>query len=210
MSDIFYKITRTVGKFVFWMNSRPIVRGTNNVPRTGPCLVVATHQSPYDVPLLIRHTPRLLDFVSATDVFQNPIVATLYRSLNAFPLDRSHADPGTVRTIIRKLKGGRAVAMFPEGGVRSEADSVTTTRRMKPGLGRLANLANAPVVPCVIINSSVYSRPTRWMPNKRTRYGVIFGTPIAPTLLAGDIHSNVIDAFVSLHTSLVAEMARQR
>jgi len=206
MSDLFYRLTRRVGGVVFWMSSRPIIRGRDNVPRSGPCLVVATHQSPYDVALLIRHTPRLLDFVSATDVFENSIVAFLYRSLNAFPIDRSKADPKTVRTIVARLRSHRSVALFPEGGVQRGADSVTVSRRIKPGIGRLAKLAGAPVVPCVIINSGVYSQPTKWLPIKRTRYGVIFGAPIDSTQTSGEIESMIVDAFVSLHGALAARM----
>jgi 1-acyl-sn-glycerol-3-phosphate acyltransferase len=206
MSDVLYRVTRSIGGFIFWMNSRPIVRGLSHVPATGPYILVATHQSPYDVPLLIRHIPRLLDFVSSAEVFQNRIVATIYRLLNAFPLDRSRADPATVRTIISRLRGGRVVAMFPEGAVHAGKSSVVHTRRVKSGVGRIARLSGAPVLPCVIIDSAVYSQPRRWFPSKRTRYGLIVGPPISPSHQAADIELMLVDAFVSLHGDLVEAM----
>src|SRR5438105_14398105 len=115
MSDLFYTLIRTVGRHIFWVNSRPLVLHRQRLGRPGPFIVAANHQSPFDVALLIRHSPRHLDFVSVTEVFAKPFVGWFYGSLNTFPLDRSRPDVPTVRTILDRLNGGRAVAMFPEG-----------------------------------------------------------------------------------------------
>lgn len=210
MSDLFYKVVRGVGTPVFWMSASPVVIGTENVPASGPCLIAATHQSPYDVPLLIRHTPRLLDFVSIVEVFRNPLVAWFYGSLNAFPLDRSRPDAATVRILLERLRRSRVVAIFPEGGFRADADSVVRTRRMRAGTGRLARLTGSPVTPCVLIDSRAYRRPASWLPLRRTRYGLIYGTPIDPALDPAEIESRLVEAFVSLHEALSRAMAASR
>jgi 1-acyl-sn-glycerol-3-phosphate acyltransferase len=207
MSDAFYRAVRSIGATAFWVSSAPTVIGIEHVPTTGPCLIAATHQSPYDIPLLIRHTPRLLDFVSIVEVFRNPLVAWFYGSLNAFPLDRSRPDAKTVRIIVDRLQRSRAVTIFPEGGFRKGSDSVVHTRRIRSGSGRIARMAAAPIIPCVIINSQLYSRPISWLPLRRTRYGIIYGAPIAPTLDADVIEASLVDAFVALHTELSKTMA---
>lgn len=207
MSDAFYRTVRLLGRPVFWASSAPVVIGTERVPRTGRCLIASTHQSPYDVPLLVLHTPRLLDFVSIVEVFRNPLVAWFYGSLNAFPLDRSRPDTKTVRVIVERLRRSRAVAMFPEGGIRSEAESVVCTRRIRPGIGRLAHLTGAPMIPCVLINSRTYRRPASWLPIRRARYGLIFGEPIEPSLAPETIETRLIDAFVRLHAELSLAIA---
>lgn len=207
MSDLFYKAVRLIGTPAFWVSASPVVAGASHVPANGPCLIAATHQSPYDVPLLIRHTPRLLDFVSITEVFRNPLVAWFYGSLNAFPLDRSRPDSGAVRTIIDRLGRGRAVAMFPEGGFRKGAESVVHSRRIRPGIGRIAHMTGAPVVPCVVINSQAYSRVSSWMPLRRTRYGLVYGPPINGALDPGIIESRLVDSFVELHALLREAMS---
>lgn len=210
MSDLFYKAVRFVGTPVFWMSSVPVVIGTKHVPATGPCLIAATHQSAYDVPLLIRHTPRLLDFVSIVEVFRRPLVGWFYGALNAFPLDRSHPDSKTVRIILARLERSRAVAIFPEGGFRTGTDSVVYTRRIRPGTGRLAHMTGSPVIPCVIINSQAYSRATSWLPLARARYGLIYGQPIDPALEPEVIEANLVNAFVALHAQLSEAMASGR
>lgn len=209
MGDRFYKAVRLVGTSAFWVSAAPVVIGLEHIPRTGPCLIAATHQSPYDVALLIRHTPRLLDFVSIVEVFRNPLVAWFYGSLNAFPLDRSRTDPKTVRIIFDRLKRARAVGIFPEGGFRKGLDSVVYTRRIRSGTGRIAHAASAPVVPCVLIDSHIYSKPTSWLPFFRTRYGVIYGAPIDPAQDPEKIELQLIDTYVALHAQLVKAMRKQ-
>jgi 1-acyl-sn-glycerol-3-phosphate acyltransferase len=210
MSDAFYRAVRFIGVPVLRMSSRPVVIGVEHVPTTGACLIAATHQSPYDVALLIQHTPRLLDFVSIVEVFRNPLVAWFYGSLNAFPLDRSRPDAKTVRIIVDRLKRSRAVAIFPEGGFRKGEASVVHTRRLRGGCGRIARMTGAPVIPCVILNSQVYSRPLSWLPIRRTFYGMIYGAPIEPTSDPEIIETCLVEAFVSLHAELVRAMDAAR
>ncbi|MBX3359040.1 MAG: 1-acyl-sn-glycerol-3-phosphate acyltransferase [Phycisphaeraceae bacterium] len=206
MSDAFYRAVRFLGSAPFWISGSPVVIGAEHIPLSGRCILAATHQSPYDVALLIRHTPRLLDFVSIVEVFQNPFVAWFYGSLNAFPLDRSRPDAKTVRIILERLERDRAVAMFPEGAFRKGAESVVYTRRIRQGVGRVARLTASPVVPCVIVDSHLYSRPASWLPFRLTRYGLIYGDPIDPALDPDDIESRLVDAFVALHARLNSHM----
>jgi 1-acyl-sn-glycerol-3-phosphate acyltransferase len=156
--------------------------------------------------LLIAHTPRLLDFVSIVEVFRNPMVGWFYGSLNAFPLDRAGPDSKTVRIILTRLARGRAVAMFPEGGIRAGVESVVHSRRIRPGIGRLAALSGACIVPCVVINSCVYGKPLSWFPFFRTRYGVIYGEPLRPDVLGDEIEGALVEALVALHARLRAAM----
>lgn len=203
MSDFFYQIVRTVGTPAFWISSSPVVVGIHHVSRPGPFIIAANHSSPYDVALLIRHCPRPLDFVSITEVFRNPLVAWFYGSLNAFPLDRGRADSKAVRVILDRLSRGRVVAMFPEGGLRRGPASVLVSRKIKPGVARLAALASVPIVPCVIVNSEAYSRVRSWLPLRRTRYTLSFGEPIAANGDPATVEAALVEAMVSLNERMV-------
>lgn len=206
MGDAFYKAVRFVGKSAFWVSSSPVVVGREHIPAEGACILAANHTSPYDIPLLIRHVPRLIDFVSITEVFRNPLVAWLYGSLNAFPLDRSRPDAPTVRTLLSRLERGRLVAMFPEGGLRRGAASVVHSRKLRAGVGRIARLSHAPVVPVLIVNSRAYSRVGAWLPLGRTVYAVGFDRAIPPQLEAAEIEQRLVAALVRLHTELTARL----
>jgi len=206
VSDAFYKATRFLALPVLCTTSRPVVLGLENVPRSGACLIAANHTSPYDVPVLIRHVPRPLDFVSIVEVFQNPFVAWLYGNMNAFALDRRKPDAPTVRKILNRLERGRVVVMFPEGGFRRGEASVIRSRTMRPGLGRIANIAAVPVVPAVLINTSVYAKPGSWLPFFRTRYAIAFAPPISPQGSPEETDAAVIEAFVRLYAQAVAKL----
>src|SRR5260370_39731203 len=158
---------------IFWTTSRPIVLHAERSRRKGGYILASNHHSPYDVPLLIRHSKRKLDFVSTVEVFSHRFAAWFYGNMNAFPLDRSKPDRPTVRIILDRLQRGRVVAMFPEGGFRKPEDSIILGGRMRPGIGRLAQMANVPVMPVIVLRSHVYQRLTAWLPLKRMRYGLI-------------------------------------
>lgn len=206
MSDLFYDTLVLIGRHPFWLSSRPVVHNAAVTDRPGAYILAATHTSPYDIPLLMRHTRRRIDFVSIVEVFRNPFMAWLYGSMNAFPLDRSRPDSPTVRIILNRLARGRVVGMFPEGRFRRGEDSVVYSRQIRPGIGRLAQMANVPIVPAVVIDSAAYGRWQAWLPLRRTRYAVAYGDPIEPTVgNAATIEQKLIDTLVSLHQALSNE-----
>jgi 1-acyl-sn-glycerol-3-phosphate acyltransferase len=204
MSDRFYKVVVFAGRFPFWVSSRPVVLHADRIPRAGAFILAANHASPYDIPLLIRHTPRRLDFVSITELFRRPMVAWFFSRMNAFPLERSRSDPRTVRIILDRLARGRVVAMFPEGRIRPQSESVLYGGPFRPGVARLARLAGVPVVPAVLVGSPSYSRFTSWLPLRRTRYGVIYGDPIHARDENDDAsaEAHLRDAYLSLYAEL--------
>jgi 1-acyl-sn-glycerol-3-phosphate acyltransferase len=206
MSDTFYRVVRFIGRHPFWVSSAPVALGLENVPLSGPVIVAANHTSPFDIPLLMRHVPRLIDFVSVVEVFRKPLLGWFYGSLNAFPLDRSRTDAPTVRTILSRLERGRLVAMFPEGGFRRGETSVIRGGRIRPGVGRIATLANAPVVPAVIVNSAAYGRARAWLPIRGTRYGVNFGLCLDPQLGADEIERRMVQEYRRLYDELVPRL----
>ena len=198
-----HQAVRGLGRHAFWVSSSPIVIGAEHTRRDGGYLLAAgNHQSPYDIPLLMRHCARNIDFLSISEVFSNAIVAWFYRSMNAFPLDRSRRDPATVLTIVRRLQRGRVLCMFPEGRFRRGGESVLQTRRIQSGIGRIAKIANVPIIPCVIVNSIAYSRFTSWLPIRRTRYGIAFGEPMPPLDDPAATEANLVEEFLRLRAML--------
>jgi 1-acyl-sn-glycerol-3-phosphate acyltransferase len=214
MSDLFYNLVWTAGWPVFWMTSDPTVIGAHHTARRDGFIVAANHRSAFDVPLLMRHTRRPLDFVSITEVFAVPLVGWFYGSMNAFPLDRSRRDSPTVRIILDRLVKGRVVAMFPEGRIRRAGETVFDGAGIRPGVGRLAALARVPVVPAVLVNSLAYLRWQNWLPINSIRYGVAYGAPLWPrddleTPEAGrELESRLIAAMGGLNAELQKAMRR--
>lgn len=178
MSDLSYWLIRATGRPVIWLTSRQTVLHVERARQPGPYILASSHLSPYDVPGLIAVTPRYLDFLSITEMLKNPFVARLFKAMNCSFVDRHRADSAAAHSLAGRLRRGRVVAMFPEGGIRAESASVINGGSFKPGVIRLAQLANVPILPCVILGTIGYAKPTSWIPHRSVRFGVNYGQPI--------------------------------
>lgn len=214
MSDWFYNVVYNVCRWPLCFTMKPTVIGLAHTEHDGPYILAANHTSPYDIALLIYYIRRHLDFVSSKEVFDMPVVGRFYGAMNAFPLDRSKADSATVRIILQRLAAGRSIAMFPEGGFRLQDRSVLHGGAIRPGIGRIARLAQVPVIPCAIEDSLVYNKPTSFLPLRHCRVGVSFGPPIPPPSEdageddAKQFESGLADQIRSLHKTLLEKMGR--
>jgi len=172
MSDLFYNFIWLVGSHPFLLSSRTVVLHRERLKRPGGYILASTHLSEFDVAVLIVKSPRKLDWVSIVEVFRKPFTGWFYGSMNAFPLDRSRPDSPTVRVILDRLARGRVVAMFPEGNIRTPETSLLAGGTFKPGVARIAQMADVPVIPCVVLGTDVYRRFKSWYPIQGVRYGV--------------------------------------
>jgi 1-acyl-sn-glycerol-3-phosphate acyltransferase len=178
VSELFYKAVRAIGAPIFLIASRPLILHRERAELDGAYLLAANHESAFDAALLIATTPRVIYWLSIVEIFQHPLSRWFLTGMGASPLDRSKADATTVRTITRHLRAGRAVGIFPEGGLRDRSSSVLAGGAMKDGVARLAQIAGVPVVPCVIEGGGKFARWQNWLPLRRTRWAVAFGEPI--------------------------------
>jgi 1-acyl-sn-glycerol-3-phosphate acyltransferase len=124
MSDFIYDWVVRICKPAFQISSSPVVLHRERLNHPGAYVLAPTHTSAYDVPCLMKESPRRLDFVSVTELYRKPLVAAFFNSMNVFPLDRSRPDSPTVRKSLQRLREGRAVVLFPEGRIRRPDECV--------------------------------------------------------------------------------------
>jgi 1-acyl-sn-glycerol-3-phosphate acyltransferase len=166
-------LARMVLRLCFGLRSR----GMENVPATGPVLLVANHASLLDPPLVGGVAPRPLTFMAKAELFRVPLFGTLIRRLNAQPLRREGGDAGALRAALRGLTDGGALLVFPEG-TRGEGGILGPA---KPGAGMLAVLGGAPVIPVYVSGSDRAWPRGRRFP-RRARVTVTFGSPLPVTV----------------------------
>jgi 1-acyl-sn-glycerol-3-phosphate acyltransferase len=116
--------------------------GWKSMPRKGPVLVLANHQSMFDPVMVGLSSRRYLSFLARKNLFEQPILAPVIRSLNAIPIDRNMGKDG-IQSVLDALGHGRAVLMFPEG----ERTHDNTVQPLKPGVSLLIKRLNCPIVP---------------------------------------------------------------
>ncbi|MEM1058202.1 MAG: lysophospholipid acyltransferase family protein [Verrucomicrobiota bacterium] len=153
MSDLSYRL----GQAFFWTflrgMSHVIVEGAEHLPASGPVLVMTNHFSHFD-PLLVGSTLRRpVDFMADKPLLEIPVAGRLLASWNAFPIDRTKPDRATVRTALERLKAGRVVGIFPEGGVRHGAASMLRGATLPEGTVNLWRLVRCPALVGAIIGT---------------------------------------------------------
>ena len=87
-------------------------------------VVVANHISHFDPFLLSYAFPRPIDWMTTEEFYSNPLMRTWLRALNTVPVDRSRPDHRALRVGVERLRAGRIVGVFPEGGIRAGATSI--------------------------------------------------------------------------------------
>ena len=185
-----YRAGRLLVKLLFGCVARIHVLERENANRTsGPArsatalqagfLLAANHISHFDPFLISLAVPCKIDWMTMAEFFRFPIVGFLLRAVDAFPAERDRADRKTIRTAIERLKGGRVVGLFPEGGIRDGARSLLEGAPPRPGASTLAHIAGVPILPCVILGSDrLYSKKC-WLPLRRTPIWIALGNPIS-------------------------------
>lgn len=126
------------------------IEGQENIPTSGPVLVVSNHLSNLDPAIVAAALPRPPVFLAKKELFKYSVGAFLMRGYGAYPVDRRGGDVGALNWIIGQLSiERRIVIVFPEG-TRSRTGGLL---RGQPGLALLAISTGAPVVPVALTGS---------------------------------------------------------
>ena len=195
-------------KLLFACVARTRVLGRENANRGGGFLVAANHISHFDPFLISLAVRRKIDWMTMAEFFRARVLGFLLRAIDAFPAERDRADLKTIRTAIERLKSGRVVGLFPEGGIRDGTRSLLEGAPLRPGASTLAQIAGVPVLPCVILGSDRLYSKRQWLPFRRTPIWIAFGHPIShfpelqKTHARERIESELAAAFKNLYAEL--------
>ena len=170
--DFFYELTRIVMCLIAWVFFR--VRGFHpeRVPALGPVIIAPNHNSFLDHFFLGVALRRKVHFMAKSQLFKPPM-QVVFTHGGVFPVRRGFADEEAFTTAVTILERGGAMAMYAEGG-RSRTGKLSEKPRR--GIGRLALLSGAPIVPVAIIGSS---HVRNWKRLQFPKVRVTYGDPFA-------------------------------
>src|SRR5438067_12253402 len=166
-------------KVLFGYSSRIYVVGCEHINCTGGFLLSSNHISHFDPPIISSVVRRKIDWMAMAEFFPLPFLGSFLRAVDAFPAARDRADRKTIRSAIERLKDGRIVGVFPEGGIRDGARSLLEGAPLRAGATTLAHMAGVPIVPCVILGSDRLYAKRNWLPLRRTPIWIGFGEAIS-------------------------------
>ena len=167
--NIFYNLTKLIARMFF---SLRIVHPERMV-ESGPLIIAVNHSSFFDPPLAGICSRRAVYFLARKTLLQWPVFGSLFPSMNVIPVERDGNDMSALREVIKKIKAGNGVVLFPEG-TRSQDGNLQPARA---GIGLVIAKTGAPVLPMRIFGA--YEA----FPKKATRLHlspitVVIGNPI--------------------------------
>ena len=195
-------------KLLFGYSSRIYVVDCEHINRTGGFLLASNHISHFDPPIISSVARRKIDWMAMAEFFPIPGLGHFLRAVDAFPAARDRADRKTIRSAIERLKDGRIVGVFPEGGIRDGARSLLGGAPLRPGASTLAHMAGVPIVPCVILGSDRLYAKRNWLTLRRTPVWIAFGQAIShfpeleKSVARARIEQELADGFQRLYAEL--------
>lgn len=132
------------------------VIGIENVPLEGNVIIAANHKSNLD-PIFVASsmTTREVAAIAKKELFDHKVLGFILKKLNTIPIDRENTGIATVKQILRAIKDGYVLGLFPEG-TRVKGKEFG---QAKAGLSLFASKGKANVVPISVISSyKLFSR----------------------------------------------------
>lgn len=188
---LFPRVSGTFLRLLFGLVSRVRVEGLENIPESGPVLVVINHASNADGMLMIAYVipwfGRRFAWPGKEEAMRWPIFGYLMKQNGVFTVRRGSGDLDAFRIARQVLDQGNVLAIFPEG-TRSRTGAMQAA---KEGATVLAARSGAPVLPIAISGShrfwprGSFPRPFRGM-------GIHVGKPFTLTMpQTGDRHEDL-------------------
>jgi 1-acyl-sn-glycerol-3-phosphate acyltransferase len=166
-----YELVRIVMSLQAWILWRVRSDRPERVPAAGPVILAPNHASFLDHFFIGTSLRRKVQFMAKSQLFKKPMDA-IFSHGGVFPVRRGYADEDAFVTAVTVLDRGGVVAMYAEGGRSRTGELADKPRR---GIGRLALLSGAPIVP-VAIHGSTHVRNWKRLqfPKVRVHYGEPF------------------------------------
>lgn len=146
VQDVALRFNRTA----IYPYARFDIGAVDNIPSTGPCILVGNHRSYFDVSamsLVIAKSGRPARFLGKKEVFDAPIVGQVAAAMGGIRVDRATGSDEPLQAAADALAGGEMVVMMPEGTIPRGPAFFDPVLRGRWGAARLAQMTGVPVVP---------------------------------------------------------------
>jgi len=179
-------------RFVMWLMLHTIyrieVKGADQIPDEGPCVLVCNHVSFADAVVIGASIRRPVRFVMDQRIFRIPVLSWFFRTVGAIPIAPAHEDAAGLERayeqIAKALDAGDVVCIFPEGKLTASGD----LQVFRQGVQHIIERSPVPVVPMALrgLWGSFFSRhggAAMTRPFKRgilNRLELVIGEPVAP------------------------------
>ncbi len=163
-----------------WLAKIDRVDGLENVPATGPAILMINHIAFIDPIVVLDSLPRNIVPMAKAEAYWVPVWGILPWLWDVIPVRRGEVDREALMRALAVLEAGELVLVAPQG-TRQKALSTA-----KEGIAYLAYKSGAPVIPIAIEGTEGFPSLSRkrWsQPGARVKFGPAFRfKPIAGRL----------------------------
>ncbi|MCX8239489.1 MAG: lysophospholipid acyltransferase family protein [Akkermansiaceae bacterium] len=146
------KTTYWIGHTIFRAAAKAFFRyqvvGREKLSQDGPVLIAANHESFLDPPLVGVAYDDSVYYLARKTLFKGP-TKWLYPRWNAIPIDQDAPDMSGLKKIIKILRSGEQVVVFPEGSRTLDGK----LQSGEAGVGLIAAKSNAVIQPVRIFGA---------------------------------------------------------
>lgn len=154
------------------------VKGLENVPADRSVVYVGNHRSYFDIILTYKLSNRPTSYVAKADLLKIPLFGFWGEMMMVLFFDQKDIKASLKMILegIERLKNGRSVFIFPEGG-RNREESIKPLRDFHDGSFRLASKSGAPVIPVALAKTDdIWEAHFPWV--KKAAVTITYGEPV--------------------------------
>jgi 1-acyl-sn-glycerol-3-phosphate acyltransferase len=166
----------------------------------GPLIIAVNHSSFVDPPLAGICSQRDVYFLARKNLLDWPVFGPLFPDMNVIPVERDGNDRNALREVIKKIREGNGVVLFPEG-TRSRDGNLQPARA---GIGLIIAKTLAPVQPMRIFGAYDAFPRNSFLPRLRP-ITVVLGEPLHFT--RADIEPTTRDTYQNLSDRVMNAIA---
>jgi 1-acyl-sn-glycerol-3-phosphate acyltransferase len=161
---IFLMVPEYLLRFLAWVLTWCVYRfrlkGDEHIPTKGAAVLACNHVSFADAVLLMCASPRPVRFLMDREIFNMPVIGTVFRLCKAIPVCSPREDQAAYQRALEQavqvLRDGGLLGIFPEGQLTRDGNIT----EFKAGLVKILAAEPAPVIPMALQNlwGSYFSR----------------------------------------------------
>ena len=179
----FIRTTAFVARTITRSLTRVRVSGAlDQIPRSGPLIIVSNHASNADGVLigawLTRRLGRRIHWLGKREMTEWPVVGPFVLAGSVHPVDRGNVEIDVFRLLLRILDAGNVIVVFPEG-TRSPDGAMQAA---KDGVAMLALKSGAPILPVGVVDTDRF-----WPKGKLPRIGGRVEVRVGEPFLLADL-----------------------